>query len=126
MTATSLNKVCTHTVDIDYGKITMFVGNYDFWYEYTQMAQRQLRDQNKKAEAKIKELQEFIRRFSANASKSKQATSRKKLLEILKSKKCGFFQAFSLCRFQTEPQSRQRGFDGQRLDKIHRWKKGAR
>ena len=79
-----LNKVCTHTVDIDYGKITMFVGNYDFWYEFTQMAQRQLRDQNKKAEAKIKELQEFIRRFSANASKSKQATSRKKLLENIK------------------------------------------
>ena len=76
-----LNKVCTHIVDIDYGKITMSVGNYDFWYEYTQMAQRQLREQNKKAEAKIKELQEFIARFSANASKSKQATSRKKLLE---------------------------------------------
>lgn len=76
-----LNKVCTHTVDIDYGKITMFVGNYDFWYEYTQVAQRQMREQNKKAEAKIKELQEFIARFSANASKSKQATSRKKLLE---------------------------------------------
>ncbi len=76
-----LNKVCTHTVDIDYGRITMSVGNYDFWYEYTQMAQRQLREQNKKAEAKIKELQEFIARFSANASKSRQATSRKKLLE---------------------------------------------
>lgn len=78
-----LNKVCTHTVDIDYGKVTMYVGNYDFWYEYTQMAQRQLREQNKKAEAKAKELQEFIARFSANASKSKQATSRKKLLENL-------------------------------------------
>lgn len=76
-----LNKVCTHIVDLDYGKITMFVGNYDFWYEYTQMTQRQLREQNKKAEAKIKELQEFIARFSANASKSKQATSRKKLLD---------------------------------------------
>lgn len=76
-----LNKVCTHTVDLDYGKITMFVGNYDFWYEYTQVAQRQMREQNKKAETKIKELQEFIARFSANASKSKQATSRKKLLE---------------------------------------------
>jgi len=76
-----LNKVCTHTVDIDFGRITMSVGNYDFWYEYTQMAQRQLREQNKKAEAKIKELQEFIARFSANASKSKQATSRKKLLD---------------------------------------------
>lgn len=78
-----LNKVCTHTVDVDFGKITMYVGNYDFWYDYTQLAQRQLREQNKKAEAKIKELQEFIARFSANASKSKQATSRKKLLDNL-------------------------------------------
>lgn len=79
-----LNHVCTHTVDIDYGKITMFMGNYDFWYNYTQIAQRQLREQNKKSEQKIKELQEFIQRFSANASKSRQATSRKKLLENLK------------------------------------------
>jgi len=78
-----LNKVCTHIADIDYGKIQMYVGNYDFWYEYTQLAARQLRDQNKKTEAKIKELQEFIQRFSANASKSKQATSRKKLLDNL-------------------------------------------
>ena len=78
-----LNKVCTHTVDIDYKKVTMYVGNYDFWYEYTQMAQRQMREQNKKAEAKIKELQDFISRFSANASKSKQATSRKKLLDSI-------------------------------------------
>jgi ATPase subunit of ABC transporter with duplicated ATPase domains len=78
-----LNKVCTHTADIDYGKIQMFVGNYDFWYEYTQMAARQMKDQNKKAEQKIKELQAFIQRFSANASKSRQATSRKKLLDNL-------------------------------------------
>lgn len=78
-----LNKVCTHIVDIDYHKLTMYVGNYDFWYEYTQMTQRQLREQNKKTEAKMKELQEFIARFSANASKSKQATSRKKLLDNL-------------------------------------------
>ena len=78
-----LNKVCTHIVDIDFGKIEMYVGNYDFWYDYTQIAQRQLREQNKKAEQKKKELQEFIARFSANASKSKQATSRKKLLEEL-------------------------------------------
>ena len=78
-----LNKVCTHTADIDYGKVQMYVGNYDFWYDYTQLAARQLRDQNKKTEAKIKELQEFIQRFSANASKSKQATSRKKLLDNL-------------------------------------------
>jgi ATPase subunit of ABC transporter with duplicated ATPase domains len=79
-----LNQVCTHTVDIDYGKITMFMGNYDFWYSYTQIAQRQQREQNKKSEQKIKELQEFIQRFSANASKSRQATSRKKLLDNLK------------------------------------------
>ena len=78
-----LNKVCTNIADIDYGKITMFVGNYDFWYSYTQMTQRQLKDQNKRVEQKIKELQEFIQRFSANASKSKQATSRKKLLDNL-------------------------------------------
>lgn len=78
-----LNKICTHIADIDYGKITMFVGNYDFWYGYTQMTQRQLKDQNKRTEQKMKELQEFIQRFSANASKSKQATSRKKLLDNL-------------------------------------------
>ncbi len=78
-----LNKVCTNIADIDYGKITMFVGNYDFWYNYTQMTQRQLKDQNKRVEQKIKELQDFIQRFSANASKAKQATSRKKLLDNL-------------------------------------------
>ena len=78
-----LNKVCTNIADIDYGKITMFVGNYDFWYSYTQMTQRQLKDQNKRGEQKIKELQDFIQRFSANASKAKQATSRKKLLDNL-------------------------------------------
>ena len=76
-----LNKVCTHIVDVDFGKITTVVGNYDFWYEYTQIRQRQIREQNKKAEIKIRELTEFIARFSANASKSKQATSRKKLLD---------------------------------------------
>lgn len=78
-----LNKVCTHTVDVDFGKITMLVGNYDFWYQYTQIRQRQIREQNKKNEQKIAELQAFISRFSANASKSKQATSRKKLLDNL-------------------------------------------
>ena len=78
-----LNKVCTHTVDVDFGKITMLVGNYDFWYEYTQIRQRQIREQNKKNEQKIAELQAFISRFSANASKSKQASSRKKLLDNL-------------------------------------------
>lgn len=76
-----LNKVCTHIVDVDFGKITTVVGNYDFWYEYTQIRQRQIREQNKKNEQKIRELTEFIARFSANASKSKQATSRKKLLD---------------------------------------------
>jgi len=78
-----LNKVCTHIADIDFGKIQVYVGNYDFWYESSQLALQQAKDQNKKTEAKIKELQEFIQRFSANASKSKQATSRKRLLEKL-------------------------------------------
>ncbi|HOO60816.1 MAG TPA: ABC-F family ATP-binding cassette domain-containing protein [Bacillota bacterium] len=78
-----LNQVCTHIVDIDYTKATLFQGNYDFWYEYTQLSLRQAKDQTKKVEARRKELQEFIQRFSANASKSKQATSRKKLLENL-------------------------------------------
>ncbi|MDR1563350.1 MAG: ATP-binding cassette domain-containing protein [Oscillospiraceae bacterium] len=78
-----LNKVCTHIADVDYGKIQIYVGNYDFWYEYTQMTLRQAKEQNKKAEAKKKELQEFIARFSANASKAKQATARKKLLDNL-------------------------------------------
>ena len=76
-----LNTVCTHIADIDYGKIQVYTGNYDFWYESSQLVLKQMKDANKKKEDKIKELQEFIRRFSANASKSKQATSRKKLLE---------------------------------------------
>lgn len=76
-----LNKVCTHMVDIDFGKAKMFVGNYDFWYESSQLALRLMKDQNKKSEEKIKELQAFIARFSANASKSKQATARKKMLD---------------------------------------------
>ncbi len=78
-----LNNVCTHIADIDYGKIQVFTGNYDFWVEASQLAMQQAKDANKKTEAKIKELQEFIARFSANASKSKQATSRKKLLDKL-------------------------------------------
>ncbi|MCR4990096.1 MAG: ATP-binding cassette domain-containing protein, partial [Lachnospiraceae bacterium] len=76
-----LNKVCTHTCDIDYGKIQLYAGNYDFWYESSQLLIRQMKEANKKKEEKIKELQEFISRFSANASKSKQATSRKRALE---------------------------------------------
>lgn len=76
-----LNTVCTNIVDVDYGKIKMYVGNYEFWYESSQMIQRMLKDQNKKNEDKIKELQNFIQRFSANKSKSKQATSRRKLLD---------------------------------------------
>lgn len=76
-----LNKVCTHICDVDYGKINIFVGNYDFWYETSQLILKQAQDANKKMEARIKELQDFIARFSANASKSKQATSRKKELE---------------------------------------------
>ncbi|MCC2125474.1 ABC-F family ATP-binding cassette domain-containing protein [Hominiventricola filiformis] len=76
-----LNKVCTHIADIDYGKIQLYAGNYDFWYESSQLLIRQMKEANKKKEEKIKELQDFISRFSANASKSKQATSRKKALE---------------------------------------------
>ncbi len=73
-----LNKVCTHIADIDYAKIQLYTGNYDFWYESSQLISKQMKDANKKKEEKIKELQDFIARFSANASKSKQATSRKK------------------------------------------------
>ncbi len=78
-----LNKVCTHICDIDFTKIKLFVGNYDFWYKSSQLAQRLLSDQNKKVEEKMKDLKEFIQRFSANASKSSQATSRKKMLDKL-------------------------------------------
>lgn len=76
-----LNKVCTHTADIDYAKIQLYAGNYDFWYESSQLMVKQMKEANKKKEEKIKELQDFIQRFSANASKSKQATSRKRALE---------------------------------------------
>lgn len=76
-----LNKVCTHMCDVDFGKIKLYVGNYDFWYESSQLVLQMMKDQNKKKEEKIKDLQAFIARFSANASKSKQATSRKKLLD---------------------------------------------
>src|SRR5699024_10598394 len=76
-----LNKVCTHIADLDFGKIEIYAGNYDFWYESSQLAQKMAQEQNKKKEEKIKELQAFIARFSANASKSKQATSRKKSLD---------------------------------------------
>ena len=78
-----LNNVCTHIVDIDYGKIKMYVGNYDFWYESSQLMQKLIKDQNKKAAQKIAELESFIRRFAANRSKSRQATSRRKLLDKL-------------------------------------------
>ncbi len=76
-----VNNICTHMCDVDYGHIKLFVGNYDFWYESSQLALQLMRDQNKKKEEKAKQLQDFIARFSANASKSKQATSRKKMLE---------------------------------------------
>ena len=78
-----LDSVCTHIADIDFAKIQLYTGNYSFWYESSQLALRQRSDQNKKVEDKRKELQDFIERFSANASKSRQATSRKKLLEKL-------------------------------------------
>ena len=76
-----LNRVCTRILDVDYGKITLFVGNYDFWYQMNQLIQRQMKNDNQKKEQRVKELEEFIARFSANASKSKQATSRKKELD---------------------------------------------
>ncbi|MCL2079481.1 MAG: ATP-binding cassette domain-containing protein [Oscillospiraceae bacterium] len=79
-----LNTVCTHIVDIDYGKIKMYVGNYDFWWDSSQLIQKLLKEKNKKNEDKIAELEEFVRRFSANKSKSRQATSRKKLIEKIK------------------------------------------
>src|SRR5699024_4085945 len=78
-----LNKVCTHIADVDFGKIEIYVGNYDFWYESSQLAAKMAKEENKKKEEKIKDLQNFIARFSANASKSKQATSRKKLLDSI-------------------------------------------
>ena len=78
-----LNTVCTHIVDIDYNKIKLYVGNYDFWYESSQLVQQLIKNQNKRNEEKIKELQDFISRFSANKSKSKQATARRKLLDKL-------------------------------------------
>jgi len=79
-----LNTVCTHMVDIDYGKIKMYVGNYDFWYDSSQLMQKLIKEKNKKNEDKIQELEEFVRRFSANKSKSRQATSRKKLIEKIR------------------------------------------
>ena len=79
-----LNNVCTHMVDIDFGKVKMVVGNYDFWYESSQLLNKLMKDQNKKAEDKIKELQDFIARFSSNKSKAKQATSRKKMIDKIK------------------------------------------
>ena len=78
-----LNTVCTHIVDIDYGKIKMYVGNYDFWYESSQLVQQLIRNKNKRNEEKIAELQTFISRFAANKAKSKQATSRRRLLDKL-------------------------------------------
>ena len=83
-----LNTVCTHIVDIDYGKIKMYVGNYDFWYDSSQLIQKLMKDQSKKAQQKIEELQNFIARFSANKSKSRQATSRRKLLEKISVENC--------------------------------------
>ncbi len=104
-----LNNVCTHIVDIDFGKIQMYVGNYDFWYEYTQLAARQARDQRRRNEEKAKELEEFIRRFSANASKSRQATSRKKLLDNLQME--NFIPSSRRYPFVHFEQSRQVGND---------------
>ena len=97
-----LDSVCTHTVDIDFGKVNLFAGNYSFWYESSQLALRQQQNQKAKAEEKRKELEEFIRRFSANVAKSKQTTSRKKMLEKLNVDEiwtctCGTFICLSGC-----------------------------
>src|SRR5699024_10283555 len=78
-----LNKVCTHIADVDFGKIEIYVGNYDFWYESSQLATKMAQEENKKKEEKVKELQTFIARFSANAARSRQATSRQKLLDSI-------------------------------------------
>jgi len=90
-----LDSVCTHTVDIDFGKVNLFAGNYSFWYESSQLALRQAQNQKAKAEEKRKELEEFIRRFSANVAKSKQTTSRKKMLEKLNVDDIAFFTQVS-------------------------------
>ena len=109
MTATFLNNVCTHIVDVDYGKIKMYVGNYDFWYESSQLMQRMMRDQNRKAEEKIQELQNFIQRFSANKSKSRQATSRKKLLDKITVEEIArVLPPLPVCRLYDGQRARQR------------------
>ena len=95
-----LNAVCTHVCDIDFGKIRMYTGNYDFWYQMSQIMQRQARDQQKKREEKMKDLREFILRFSSNAAKSKQATSRKKVYDKLPSRKLKLPRESSLCQLQ--------------------------
>ena len=101
-----LNQVCTHIADIDYKKIKLYVGNYDFWYESSQLALKQMSDQNKKKEEKIKELQSFIQRFAANASKSKQATSRKKMLEKIQLEDIGpSSRKYPFIKFQPERES---------------------
>lgn len=101
-----LNKVCTHIVDIDYNKMKLYVGNYDFWYESSQLLIKQIKEQNKKKEEKIKELKDFIARFSANASKSKQATSRKKILDKIELE-------------ELVPSSRKYPFINFKMDNIH-------
>ena len=98
-----LNNVCTHIVDIDYTQIKMYVGNYEFWYESSQMMQRMIRQQNKKTEEKIKELKTFIERFSANKSKSRQATSRRKLLDNLTVENRRRCEAAEQCQLYPEP-----------------------
>lgn len=117
-----LNHVCTHMVDIDYEKITFFVGNYDFWYQSSELLQKQMRESNKKKEEKMEELKAFIRRFSANASKSKQATSRKKLLEkiILEDIKPSL-RRYPYIHFEIE---KPLGKEGVQLEKVSVEKEG--
>ena len=122
-----LNKVCTNIADIDYGKIQLYAGNYDFWYESSQLLIKQMKEANKKKEEKIKELQDFISRFSANASKSKQATSRKKALEKIELDEIKPFQPeISVHRFPSEPRDWKRSAYGHRSFQDHRRRKSPR
>ena len=121
-----LNKVCTQIADIDYGKIQLYAGNYDFWYESSQLLIRQMKEANKKKEEKIKELQDFISRFSANASKSKQATSRKRALEKIQlddirpsSRKYPYID------FRPNREIGNEVLTGRESVQDHRWRKGS-
>ena len=115
-----LDSVCTHTVDIDFGKLQMFAGNYSFWYESSQLALRQQQNQNKKAEEKKKELEEFIRRFSANVAKSKQTTSQEDVGETEHRRDQAFFTTLSGYPVHAQPRTGQPDIGSKGADKVHR------